>query len=100
MSLIRAPEIRSQSQRRFEKVALWSLCCAGVAFGLWQAYECARIVYGYVAAYSFAGAIASAIILVTIGLLLALFWRTRAMGVGFVLADFSVVSLFTLVSLL
>jgi hypothetical protein len=88
MSLVRAPEIRSQSQRRFEKVAFWGLCCAGFAFGLWQAYECARIVYGYVAAYSFAGAIGSATILVTIGLLLTVFWRTRGMGFGFVLAGF------------
>jgi hypothetical protein len=88
MSLVRAPEIRSRSQRRFEKVAFWGLCCAGFAFGLWQAYECARIIYGYVAAYSFAGAIGFAITLVTIGLLLTVFWRTRAMGVGFVLAGF------------
>jgi hypothetical protein len=86
MSLVRAPEIRSLSQRRFERVAFWSLCCAGFAFGLCQAYECARIIYGYVAAYSFAGAIGSAIMLVTVGLLLTVFWRTRAMGVGFVLA--------------
>jgi len=88
MSLVRAPEIRSQSQRRFERVAFWGLCCAGFAFGLWQAYECARIIYGYVAAYSFAGAIGSAIVLVTIGLLLTVFWRTRSTGVGFVLAGF------------
>ena len=88
MSLVRAPEIRSQSQRRFERVAFWGLCGAGIAFGLWQAYECARIIYGYVAAYSFAGAIGSAIVLVTIGLLLTVFWRTRSMGVGFVLAGF------------
>lgn len=88
MSLVRAPEIRSQRQRRFEKVAFWSLCCAGIAFGLWEAYECARIAYGYVAAYSFAAAISFAIILVIIGLLLAVFWRTRDMGVGFVLAGF------------
>jgi hypothetical protein len=88
MSLVCAPEIRSQSQRRFERVAFWGLCCAGFAFGLWQAYECARIIYGYVAAYSFAGAIGSAAILVTIGLLLTVFWRTRGAGVGFVLAGF------------
>jgi hypothetical protein len=88
MSLVRAPEIRSQSQRRFERVAFWGLCCAGFAFGLWQAYECATIIYGYVAAYSFAGAIGYAIVLVTIGLLLTVFWRTRSMGVGFVLAGF------------
>src|ERR1051325_8699753 len=86
MSLVRAPEIRSQRQRRFERVAFWGLCCAGLAFGLWQASECARIGYGYAAAYSFAGAIGFAIILVINGLLLTVFWRTRDMGVGFVLA--------------
>jgi hypothetical protein len=88
MSLVHAPEIRSQSQRRFERIGLWGLCCAGLAFGLWEAYECARIGYGYVAAYSFAGAIGIAILLVVIGSLLTVLWRTRNMGVGFVLAGF------------
>src|ERR1044071_8516571 len=86
MSLVRAPETRSRCQRRFERVAFWALCCAGFAFGVWQAFECARIVYGYAASYSFAGAIGLAIILVITGLLLTVFWRTRDMGVGFVLA--------------
>jgi hypothetical protein len=67
---------------------LWGLCCAGFAFGLWEAHECARIAYGYVASYSFAGAIGFAIIFVVIGLLLTVSWRTRGMGVGFVLAGF------------
>ncbi len=54
--------------------------------GAWEAEKCAKIAFGYVASYSFAGAVALGILLVTIGSVLAVYWRTRGIEIGLILA--------------
>jgi hypothetical protein len=59
---------------------------AGIAFGWWQAKECAAIAYGYVAGYSFAAAVFFGVSFSILGLLLAIYWRTRWFGYGLIAA--------------
>jgi energy-coupling factor transporter transmembrane protein EcfT len=86
MPVLRPQTARSAKQRLFDRSALVVLGCLGIAFGVWEAYQCAKVAFGYVASYNFVAAIVVAIVLTIVGLLLAVYWRSRWIGVGFVLA--------------
>jgi hypothetical protein len=61
------------------------LVIGAVAIAFWSALQCAKIQFGYVAAYSYAGMFFWAIALCIIGLLLLIYWRTRSTGIALIL---------------
>jgi hypothetical protein len=67
------------------KSALLLSVLAGIAFGWWEAKEFAAISYGYAAGYSFAATWLFAVSFGVLGLLLAVYWRTRWFGYGLIL---------------
>jgi hypothetical protein len=86
MSLLRPDAPRTATQRRLDRTVLVILCCLGTALGLYEAYACSKIAYGYAAGYSFGAAWLLASLLVLSGLPLCVYWRTRWIGVGLVFA--------------
>jgi hypothetical protein len=86
MPLLRSANTPSPQKRLFDTVGIIVLCCLGLSLGAWEAYRCAKIRFGYVATYSFVGAIVLAIVLIAVGLVLVVYWRTRRIGIGFISA--------------
>lgn len=84
MPLLTASKPISRIQRRVNKVAVLVLSSVGVLLGLWEAYECSLVAFGYAAGYSYASAIGIAIGLCVIGLPLLIYWRLRWIGVAFI----------------
>jgi hypothetical protein len=76
----------SSAHRLVSRIAVFGLSAVGIAFGGWQARECAAIRFGYAAGYAYAAAVFWAIAMVGIGLILLVYWRTRGIGVGLVAA--------------
>lgn len=86
MPLVRPANSPSPKKRLFDIVAIIVLSCLGLGLGAWEAYQCAQISFGYSASYSFAVAIVLAIVLMAVGSVLAVYWRTRGIGIGFISA--------------
>src|SRR5260221_3816098 len=84
MPLLTASNPISRIQRRVNKVAVLVLASVGVLLGLWEAYECSLVAFGYAAGYNYASAIAIAIALCVIGLPLLIYWRLRWIGAAFI----------------
>jgi hypothetical protein len=82
MGLLHPNAPPTEKQRRFDRMALAVLCCSGTALGLYEAYACSKIAYGYAAGYSFGAAWFLGIALVAGSLPLAIYWRTRWVGAG------------------
>jgi hypothetical protein len=86
MPLLHPSASLSVTHRRANRFALIGLSIIGLLLGVWQAKYCAEIRFGYVAGYSYATAVFLAIALCGIGLLLIIYWRTRGLGTGLILA--------------
>src|SRR5579863_9592895 len=86
MPLFRPNQPLSARHRRVNRAALALLSLAGITFGVWNAHEAASISSGYVAVYAFAAVFYLGIFMALIGLLLAIYWRTRWFGFGFISA--------------
>ena len=84
MPLLTASNPISRIQCRVNKVAVLVLASVGVLLGLWEAYECSLVAFGYAAGYNYASAIAIAIALCVIGLPLLIYWRLRWIGAAFI----------------
>jgi hypothetical protein len=56
----------------------------GVILGAWEAAECSRIRFGYVAGYAYASAVVLGGIASILGFLLLIYWRTRRLGVALI----------------
>lgn len=63
-------------------VALGAAGCIGL--GLWEAHHCAQVAFGYVAGYSYIAALLYAIAISLGGILLCVYWRTRALGLSLI----------------
>jgi len=86
MALLRPNQPLSVFQRRVNIGVQLLLSLAGIAFGLWNAKNCASITTGYAAGYDFAAAFFIAILLCLVGLPLLIYWRTRWFGSGLLAA--------------
>jgi hypothetical protein len=86
MPLLHSNQPLSLLHQRMNKSAVLLSVLAGIAFGWWQAKECAAIAYGYAAGYSFAAAVFFGVSFSILGLLLAIYWRTRWFGYGLIAA--------------
>ena len=86
MAVLEPDKPLSRLQRQMNMGILLLLAAAGVAFGMWEAKKCAAITFGYVADYSYVGALFLAVGPGIIGLLLLIYWRTRWFGAGLVVA--------------
>src|SRR5260221_4339452 len=84
MPLLTASNPISRIQCRVNKVAVLVLASVGVLLGLWEAYECSLVAFGYAAGYNYASAIAIAIALCVIGLPLLIYWRLRWICAAFI----------------
>lgn len=76
----------SEALRLANRITLIVLSAIGIVFGAWQANHCAAIRFGYAAAYAYAAVVFLAVVLCVVGLLLAIYWRTRWIGAGLVAA--------------
>jgi hypothetical protein len=66
------------------KIVPIGLAISSVVFGAWTALDCAAMRSGYIASYSYVAAVSLAIICGCVGLPLAIWWRTRGVGVGLI----------------
>lgn len=83
----------SPAQSRFDRVVSVLLPTFGFLAGCWEARECSRIAFGYVASYSYATAILLAVAALVFALPLLIHWRSRRLG--WALIGFGLVSLTT-----
>jgi hypothetical protein len=83
MPLLKSAQPLSSTQRKVDKISLIALTFLGILLGLWEAYTCASIRFGYAAAYSFGGAWVFAILFCAMALPLLIYWRSRWSGIGF-----------------
>jgi hypothetical protein len=74
------PLTRAQMRRRWIAASL--IVAAGLGFAVWAAIDCSHIAFGYVASYSFAVVFILGCVLVVIGTLLMIYWRTRTTGLA------------------
>jgi hypothetical protein len=86
MALLRPDGPRTSTQRRFDRTAIITLCCLGIALGLYQAHACSKIAYGYAAGYSFGAALGLGVLIILGGLPFTIYWRTRWVGAGLLCA--------------
>ena len=86
MPVLRPDSPPSVTQRRVDRIALVLLSCSGIVFGVLQARNSAGIAFGYLAGYAYVAAVSLALLLAVIGLLLAIHWRTRWVGIGLIAA--------------
>jgi hypothetical protein len=84
MPILRPSGLISLSQRRFDRAIVILLAVVGMMLGAWEARECAAIVFGYVASYSYATAVFGAATAIVVAIPFLLYWRTRRFGVGLI----------------
>jgi hypothetical protein len=77
-----APQTRAQKRRRWIAAAM--ILAAGSGFAVWVAIDCAHIVFGYIASYSFAIVFRLGYVVALIGLPLLIYWRTRSTGIALI----------------
>jgi hypothetical protein len=86
VTLLRPNRPLSNVHRRFNRIVIIVLAAIGIAVGLWQAKSCAAIRFGYVAGYAYASAVFLAIALCCVGVVFVIYWRTRWVGIGLIVA--------------
>jgi hypothetical protein len=86
MGLLHSNQPLSVLQRRVNRSALPILALAGIALGLQGARECAVTTSSYLASYDYAGIWSLAFLFSALGLLLIVYWRTRWLGGGLIVA--------------
>ena len=86
MPFLRPQEPLTGKQRHLRLVIGLVLPAFGIGLGLWEAIDCAKIRFGYIASYEFAIALFLGGFLCAVGLLLLPYWRTRSGGVALVAA--------------
>lgn len=86
MSLLLPDEPQTPFQHSLNRIVAVLLAAAGVGLGMWEARQCAAVRFGYAASYSYVTALALAAALFLIGLPLLVYWRTRWVGVGVLVA--------------
>jgi hypothetical protein len=74
----------SQAQRRFDRIAPIVLALAGIALGYFFANQLTHIPSGYVAPNVTLSVLASTVLLILLGAILLLHWRTHRLGVGLI----------------
>lgn len=86
MSVLRSDTPLSSFQRRANKLILPILAFVGIALGLKSARECAAVSSAYLADYDYAIALYVSLAVVSLGLILLIYWRTRWVGSGLIAA--------------
>lgn len=86
MGVLHSDKPLSVLQRRVNRSALPILALAGIALGLQGARECAATSSGYIASYDYVGTQFIVVLLSVLGLLLMVYWRTRWVGAGLIVA--------------
>lgn len=86
MPFLRPKARLTAKQRRLRLVISLLLLTSGIGLGLWEAIDCAKIRFGYIASYDFAIAFLLGGFLCVVGLLLLPYWRTRSGGIALVAA--------------
>ena len=76
----------TDKQRRRRRIGVALILIAGICFGIWEALDCARIPFGYVASYDFGIAFFLTVCASVLGMLLLIYWRTRSSGMALIVA--------------
>lgn len=84
MPVFTTAALQNRAQKRRRWIAASVIVGAGLGFAVWTAIDCAHIAFGYVASYSFASVFMLACVVVFIGLLLLIYWRTRSTGIALI----------------
>ena len=86
MPILEPSESLTQFQHTLNRVSVFLLGTAGMLLGFWEAKGCAAVGFGYMAIYSYVFALFLAVGLSIVGLVFTIYWRTRWVGVGLIVA--------------
>jgi len=86
ISILKGPATRSSSERRRNRWLIILFSAMGIVLGCWQAHAISKIRFSYIAGYSHAIAFILAAYLIVLGLPFLIYWRTRWVGFGLLLA--------------
>jgi hypothetical protein len=86
MPIFQAPAPPSRAQRIFNKSAPIAVLLAACVFGIWRAHACAQITDSSSGTSTYLITFLTAIAIAIAGFLLCIYWRSRTLGAGLILA--------------